>query len=162
MTHTLYAGINPEHLRQEIELKATQPLHDGLAVLGKEYADSAENLIMKFANPVIMYKNIRTALKEARKVKGHGINTEKEIRDAAIDFYRDYLDDTHTSKLSRLTVKPMKDYLFVSYVGGKGPVGFVLGPMRVLGHRVNPGEIYGTVKDGIKKCGKGFYQKLNR
>ena len=113
-------------------------------------------------NSVQMYKKLRTALKEARKVKGYGFNTESEIRDAAIDSYRNYLDERHSSRLSRFTVKPAKEYLFVSYVGGKGPIGFVLGPMRVLGHRINPGEIYGTVKDGIKKCGKGVYQKITR
>ena len=48
MISNLYADTNPEHIRQAVELKATKPLHDGLAVLGTEYDDPAEEIIMKF------------------------------------------------------------------------------------------------------------------
>lgn len=159
---SLYRDMNPDHIKQMVERGALKPFHESMELLEETYEDPVEKLVMKVLGPAVMYGKIRESLKKARKLRAYGSKLEGEIRDTAIDMYRNYLDGAHTSRLSKFTVKPMKEYLFVSYVGGKGPLGFVLGPMRVLGHRVNPGEICGAVKDSIKKCGKGVYQKLNR
>lgn len=162
MTVTLYAGVEPDYLRQDAERKATTALRQGLDFLERKSEDPIEGAVMKITNPLFMYRKLREALQEARKARAFGFNTEVDIRNAAIEYYRDYLDGKYASLLSRFTVKPVKEYLFVSYVGGKGPAGFVLGPLRVLGHRVHPGEIYGAIKGGIKTCSGKLYQKITR